>query len=63
MPKKTFDLEMSDLSSDQAFILGGIAFPKADVKNREDFTLQKKLGEGAFGEVYHGQLNVGNFGR
>ena len=49
--------------NNEVVVLCGIAFPKTDVKNREDFTLHEKLGEGAFGAVHHGQLNVGTFGR
>ena len=41
----------------------GIVFPKNVVKNRSDFTIGEKLGEGAFGSVYHGHLDIGSFSR
>ena len=44
-------------------VLCGIAFPKTAVKNREDFTIQKELGSGAFGAVYQGHLDMGPFAR
>ena len=52
-----------DLAQSDDIVLSGIAFPKNAVISRKDFTIGEKLGEGAFGAVHQGQLNVGSFGR
>ena len=54
---------MLDEDHKTEIVLCGIAFPKSAVKNREDFTIQKELGSGAFGAVYQGHLHIGPFAR
>ena len=37
----------------------GTSFPKSAIKNHADFTIENKLGEGTFGSVYQGHLDIG----
>ena len=59
-------LEVTDIKSQEQKIqreenvtIYGINFPKSYIKDYTDFTQEVKLGEGQFGAVYQGHLDIG----
>ena len=48
-----------EIVQDETVSFYGIYFPKSAIKNFTDLTIENKIGEGKFGCVYQGDLDIG----
>ena len=70
LPKRTYKGSVSEMDKPLAIVRGkisdeeevwicGYSLPKSVVRDFSDFSIGKKLGEGKFGSVHQGYLDIG----